>query len=194
MNTGPINCSLHAGRVGEQVAVDAAAGEEEGGGAVLDHVAPLVFPQVVAGKDAKFVVLAVGRSGEHWLETENILDASEMKACSARGMEGLPPAEPLPSPTCCCVAKRRAPLSGKRGKEVLSLCNLRHPSEKRLFTQRGESRVSSQARVKHAAGGRPHVAANISFPFLPFLEELVIESHHKGTWKIVDRRWVRLLF
>ncbi len=57
---GPINCSLHAGRVGEQVAEDA-AGEEEGGGAVLDHVAPLVVPQVAAGKDAKFVVLAVWR-------------------------------------------------------------------------------------------------------------------------------------
>ena len=49
------------------------------------------------------------------------------------------------------------------------------------FLRSAESRVSSQARVKHAAGGRPHVAANISFPFLPFLEELVFESHHKGT-------------
>ena len=48
MNTGPINCSLHAGRVDEEFVVNVVG--EDGSGVVLDHVVPLVFPQVVAEK------------------------------------------------------------------------------------------------------------------------------------------------
>ncbi len=86
MNTGPINCSLHAGRVGEQVAVDAAG--EDGGGVVLDHVAPLVVPQVAAGKDAKFVVLALGRCREHWLEGEHSRRFADESAARHEGWKG----------------------------------------------------------------------------------------------------------